>query len=45
MFVFLSTASSFNVVLLCLTLAMELLTICFLLFTLENLPLPFESEF
>ncbi|NXK12103.1 YRDC protein, partial [Herpetotheres cachinnans] len=35
-------ASSFNVVLLCLTLAMELLTICFLLFTLENLPLPFE---
>lgn len=24
---------------------MELLTICFLLFTLENLPLPFESEF
>ncbi|NXL70021.1 YRDC protein, partial [Leptocoma aspasia] len=36
-------ASSFNVVLLCLTLAMELLTICFLLFTLENLPLPFET--
>ncbi|CAM9385093.1 unnamed protein product [Bubo scandiacus] len=35
-------ASSFNVVLLCMTLAMELLTICFLLFTLENLPLPFE---
>ncbi|NXD37366.1 SUA5 synthase, partial [Copsychus sechellarum] len=35
-------ASSFNVVLLCLTLAMELLTVCFLLFTLENLPLPFE---
>ncbi|NXY38366.1 YRDC protein, partial [Pomatorhinus ruficollis] len=35
-------ASSFNVVLLCLTLVMELLTICFLLFTLENLPLPFE---
>ncbi|NXL16234.1 YRDC protein, partial [Setophaga kirtlandii] len=35
-------ASSFNVVLLCLTLAIELLTICFLLFTLENLPLPFE---
>ncbi|NXI04004.1 YRDC protein, partial [Pachycephala philippinensis] len=36
-------ASSFNVVLLCLTLAMELLTVCFLLFTLENLPLPFET--
>ncbi|XP_010401462.2 uncharacterized protein LOC104691596 isoform X2 [Corvus cornix cornix] len=36
-------ASSFNVVLLCLTLAMELLTICFLLFTLQNLPLPFET--
>ncbi|XP_027748976.1 uncharacterized protein LOC114062111 [Empidonax traillii] len=35
-------ASSFNVVLLCVTLAMELLSICFLLFTLENLPLPFE---
>ncbi|KAF1674172.1 YRDC protein, partial [Pygoscelis papua] len=35
-------ASSFNVVLLCMALAMELLTICFLLFTLENLPLPFE---
>ncbi|OPJ89788.1 hypothetical protein AV530_003932 [Patagioenas fasciata monilis] len=35
-------ASAFNVVLLCMTLAMELLTICFLLFTLENLPLPFE---
>ncbi|PKU35622.1 threonylcarbamoyl-amp synthase-like isoform x2 [Limosa lapponica baueri] len=35
-------SSSFNVVLLCMTLAMELLTICFLLFTLENLPLPFE---
>ncbi|NXO81217.1 YRDC protein, partial [Sitta europaea] len=36
-------ASSFNVVLLCLTLAMELLAICFLLFTLDNLPLPFET--
>uniref|UniRef100_A0A8C3BUX6 Threonylcarbamoyl-AMP synthase n=1 Tax=Cairina moschata TaxID=8855 RepID=A0A8C3BUX6_CAIMO len=35
-------ASSFNVVLLCMTAAMELLAICFLLFTLENLPLPFE---
>ncbi|NXG09992.1 YRDC protein, partial [Sakesphorus luctuosus] len=35
-------ASSFNVVLLCVTLAMELLSICFLLFTLEKLPLPFE---
>ncbi|XP_027603739.1 uncharacterized protein LOC114002132 isoform X2 [Pipra filicauda] len=35
-------ASSFNVVLLCVTLAMELLSICFLLFTLESLPLPFE---
>ncbi|XP_015716160.1 uncharacterized protein LOC107312864 isoform X2 [Coturnix japonica] len=35
-------ASSFNVVLLFMTLAVELLTICFLLFTLENLPLPFE---
>lgn len=31
-------------VLLCMTLAVELLTICFLLFTLEILPLPFESE-
>ncbi|NWT12920.1 YRDC protein, partial [Vireo altiloquus] len=36
-------ASSFNVVLLCLTLTMELLTVCFLLFTLEKLPLPFET--
>ncbi|XP_064526347.1 uncharacterized protein LOC135421658 isoform X2 [Pseudopipra pipra] len=35
-------ASSFNVVLLCVTLAMELLSICFLLFTLDSLPLPFE---
>uniref|UniRef100_A0A8B9CRQ4 Threonylcarbamoyl-AMP synthase n=1 Tax=Anser brachyrhynchus TaxID=132585 RepID=A0A8B9CRQ4_9AVES len=35
-------ASSLNVVLLCMTAAMELLAICFLLFTLENLPLPFE---
>ncbi|KAJ7419999.1 hypothetical protein WISP_50747 [Willisornis vidua] len=35
-------ASSFNVVLLCVTLAMELLSVCFLLFTLEKLPLPFE---
>ncbi|XP_035179391.1 uncharacterized protein LOC118165487 [Oxyura jamaicensis] len=35
-------ASSLNVVLLCMTAAMEILTICFLLFTLENLPLPFE---
>ncbi|XP_064884120.1 uncharacterized protein LOC106145739 [Columba livia] len=35
-------ASAFNVVLLCMTLVMELLTICFLLFTLDNLPLPFE---
>ncbi|NXE51939.1 YRDC protein, partial [Casuarius casuarius] len=35
-------ASSFNVVLLCMTLAMELLVICFLLFTMENLPWPFE---
>ncbi|OXB75968.1 UNVERIFIED_CONTAM: hypothetical protein H355_012936 [Colinus virginianus] len=35
-------ASSFNMLLLCMTLALELLTICFLLFTLENLPLPFE---
>ncbi|NXU53613.1 YRDC protein, partial [Turnix velox] len=38
-------AASFNLVLLCMTLAMELLAICLLLFTLENLPLPFESEF
>ncbi|NWI92203.1 YRDC protein, partial [Pitta sordida] len=36
-------ASSFNAVLLCVTLAMELLGVCFLLFTLENLPLPFET--
>ncbi|NXF12763.1 YRDC protein, partial [Smithornis capensis] len=36
-------ASSFNVVLLCVTLAMELLGICFLLFTLENLPWPLET--
>ncbi|NWV14358.1 YRDC protein, partial [Ptilonorhynchus violaceus] len=35
-------ASSFDVVLLCVTLAMELLAVCFLLFTLEKLPLPFE---
>ncbi|NWQ96948.1 YRDC protein, partial [Burhinus bistriatus] len=37
-----SQTSAFNVVLLCMTLAMEVLTICFLLFTLEKLPLPFE---
>ncbi|TRZ07941.1 hypothetical protein HGM15179_019167, partial [Zosterops borbonicus] len=37
-------ASSFNLVLLCLTLVMELLTVCFLLFTLEKLPLPFETS-
>ncbi|NXT45507.1 YRDC protein, partial [Pluvianellus socialis] len=42
LFLFLFTASSFNVVLLCTTLAMEVLTICFLLFTLDSLPLPFE---
>ncbi|NXP73230.1 YRDC protein, partial [Ramphastos sulfuratus] len=36
-------ASSLNVVLLCVTLAMELLAVCFLLFTLENLPLLFET--
>ncbi|NXF86021.1 YRDC protein, partial [Eubucco bourcierii] len=36
-------ASSLNVVLLCVTLAMELLAVCFLLFALENLPLLFET--
>lgn len=45
LFVFPFTASSLNVVLLCMTLAMELLAVCLLLFTLENLPLLFESEF
>ncbi|XP_071614016.1 uncharacterized protein [Heliangelus exortis] len=35
-------ASTFNLVLLCLTLGVEVLTVCFLLFTLENLPLPLE---
>ncbi|XP_068008361.1 uncharacterized protein [Melanerpes formicivorus] len=40
---FMLLASSLNVVLLCMTLAMELLAVCFLLFTLENLPLLFET--
>ncbi|XP_048369782.1 uncharacterized protein LOC125442459 [Sphaerodactylus townsendi] len=35
-------ASYSNLVLLCLTVVMEVLIICFLLFTLENLPVPLE---
>lgn len=40
----LSTASYSDVVLLCLTLVMEGLIVCFLLFTVESLPVPLESK-
>lgn len=40
----LPTASYLNLVLLCLTAVMEVLIVCFLLFTLESLPVPLESK-